>query len=53
MQNVDSGRVKLLDAVIILGVYKILKRKAEGDILSGLGVVACAAILVILKAQIR
>ena len=41
-----------LDAVIILFYYKIKGRKIEGDALSGLGIVACAAALIILKAQI-
>lgn len=41
-----------LDSVIILGVYKLWGKKAEGDIMSGLGLVACAAALIVLKAQI-
>jgi hypothetical protein len=41
-----------LDSVIILGAYKMGGRKIEGDIVSGLGIVACAAVLIILKAQI-
>ncbi len=41
-----------LDSVIILFFYKMRGRKIEGDILSGLGIVACAAALIILKAQI-
>lgn len=42
-----------LDAVIILFFYKIRGIKAQGDVLSGLGIVACAAALIILKAQIQ
>lgn len=41
--------VKLLDAVIILGVYAAIGRRNNGDIWSGLGVVACAALLIALK----
>lgn len=41
-----------LDSVIILLVYKIWGKKAEGDVASGLGIVACAAALVILKTYI-
>lgn len=41
-----------LDAVIILFYYKMIGKKIEGDVLSGLGIVACAAALIILKAQI-
>ncbi|MCF8496655.1 MAG: hypothetical protein K9G62_08330 [Alphaproteobacteria bacterium] len=40
-----------LDSVFILFVYKIRGKKSEGDILSGLGLVACAAALIVLKAQ--
>lgn len=41
-----------LDAVLILFFYKWRGKKIEGDIASGLGIVACAATLIILKAQI-
>ena len=41
-----------LDAVIILFYYKMKGKKIEGDVASGLGIVACAAALIILKAQI-
>ncbi|MGB4107735.1 MAG: hypothetical protein WBK55_08075 [Alphaproteobacteria bacterium] len=41
-----------LDSVIILGVYSLWGKKSEGDVRSGLGIVACAAALIILKAQI-
>lgn len=41
-----------LDSVIILGVYKALGWKAEGDVRSGLAVVACVVALIILKAQV-
>ena len=45
--------LRFLDSVIILGVYAMLRRKMEGDIAAGLGVVACAAALVILKTGIH
>jgi hypothetical protein len=41
-----------LDSVIILGAYKFWGRRIEGDVISGLGIVACAAALIVLKAQI-
>ncbi len=41
-----------LDSVIILFVYKLLGKKSDGDVASGLGIVACAAALIVLKAQI-
>lgn len=41
-----------LDSVLILFAYKLWGRKAEGDIASGLGIVACSAAIIILKAQI-
>ena len=41
-----------LDSVMILFIYKLWGKQAEGDIRSGLGIVACAALLIILKAQI-
>jgi hypothetical protein len=41
-----------LDSVLILGFYKAAGWKIEGDIKSGLGIVACVIALIILKAQI-
>ncbi len=41
-----------LDSVIILGFYRLTGRRSEGDVRSGLGIVACAAVLIVLKAQI-
>lgn len=41
-----------LDSVIILAFYKLRGRKSEGDIVSGIGLVACAIALIVLKAQI-
>lgn len=44
--------IKFLDTVIILAVYAATRRKAEGNLWAGLGVVFCAAALVVLKAQV-
>lgn len=44
--------VKALDSVIILLIYKVSGRKIHGDLVAGLGIVACAAALIVLKAQI-
>jgi hypothetical protein len=41
-----------LDSVIILAYYKWRGIRHEGDIAAGLGIVACAAMLIILKAQV-
>jgi hypothetical protein len=41
-----------LDSVIILLVYRLTGKKAEGDLVSGMGIVACAAALIVLKAQV-
>jgi hypothetical protein len=41
-----------LDSVIILLIYKLWGRKSEEDVRSGLGIVACAATLIILKGLI-
>lgn len=37
------------DAVWILGIYKVLGRKQDSDIWAGMGLVCCAAFLVLLK----
>jgi hypothetical protein len=54
--NVDNPAyipaIKVLDSVIILGFYKMTGQPIRGDVLSGLGIVVCAAALIILKAQI-
>lgn len=44
--------VRFLDSVFILAVYRLWRHETKGDIPSGLGIVGCAAGLVILKAQI-
>ncbi|MEM7679835.1 MAG: hypothetical protein AAF182_02395 [Pseudomonadota bacterium] len=44
--------IKALDAVIILFIYRLWQQKAQGDLKAGLGIVACAVALIVLKAQI-
>ncbi|MGZ9108474.1 MAG: hypothetical protein ACXW4B_06600 [Micavibrio sp.] len=44
--------IKFLDTIIIMGVYALWGRKNSGNLLAGFGVVACAAALIVLKAQI-
>lgn len=55
--NVDNPAyipaIKALDSVMILAFYKLTGRTITGDIRSGLGIVACAAALIVLKAQVR
>lgn len=41
-----------LDSVLILGFYRLFGWKIEGDIKSGLAVVGCVVVLIVLKAQI-
>ena len=54
--NVDNPAyipaVKYLDSIIILVVYGLTGRPVKGNVWAGIGVVACAAALVVLKAQI-
>jgi hypothetical protein len=44
--------VKFLDSVIILAAYRLSGRRNDAKVLPGIGVVTCAALLIILKAQI-
>lgn len=41
-----------LDSVIILAFYKLAGQRTEGDIRSGLALVACVVALIVLKAQV-
>lgn len=41
--------IKFLDAIFILWVYRWMGKKEDADIVAGLGIVGCAAALVILK----
>ncbi|MCK5658866.1 MAG: hypothetical protein KAH96_03195 [Alphaproteobacteria bacterium] len=53
--NVDNPgyilTLKLLNAVIIIAAHKAMKKKDESDVISGLGIVACAAALIFMKGQ--
>lgn len=44
--------IKFLDSFIILAAYAATGRKSEGNVWSGIGIVACAAALIILKARV-
>lgn len=44
--------VKFLDTIIIMAVYPLMGLQSRGNLVAGVGVVACAAALVALKAQI-
>lgn len=54
--NVDNPAyipaIKFLDTIIIMAVYPLMGLKSRGNLVAGIGVVACAAALVLLKAQI-
>lgn len=41
--------IKFTDSFIILLYYKLTRRKEESDVLAGLGIVACAALIIVLK----
>lgn len=41
--------VKFTDTFIILMYYKFINRKEQSDVIAGLGIVACAAVIIILK----
>ncbi len=41
--------VKFTDTMIILIAYKVIGRKEDADVISGLGIVACAAVIILLK----
>ncbi|MCB1533028.1 MAG: hypothetical protein KDJ35_09195 [Alphaproteobacteria bacterium] len=43
--------IKFTDTMIILLFYRAVGRKEKSDVLSGLGIVACAAALIILKSS--
>lgn len=45
--------VRYLDSTMILGFYALSGRKIEGNIVAGIGLVVCAAALIVLKAQIQ
>jgi hypothetical protein len=41
--------IKFTDSFIILLAYKLMGRKEESDVLAGIGIVACAALIIVLK----
>lgn len=45
--------VRYLDSTMILAFYGMAGRKIEGNVAAGIGLVACAAALIVLKAQIH
>ena len=55
LYNVDNPgyifAISLLNAVFILIVHKIMKKEDGSDVISGLGIVACAAALIFMKGQ--
>jgi len=44
--------IKFLDSFLILMVYAATGRKSDGNVWAGLGIVVCAAFLIVLKAQV-
>lgn len=44
--------VHFLDTVLILCAYRLMKRKREENVWAGMGMVVCAAIIVLLRAQL-
>lgn len=44
--------IRYMDAILILGAYALMGRRSEGNIPAGLGLVACAIALIILRAQV-
>lgn len=41
--------IKLTDTMIILGVYRFIGRNDGSDVIAGLGIVACAAMVIAFK----
>lgn len=44
--------IKLLDSVMIMGLYSIAGRKVQGDLKAGFGIVGCAIVLILLKSYV-
>lgn len=44
--------ISFLNALMILGVYRLMGRKSDGNVKAGIGMVLCAAALIILKSYI-
>ncbi len=47
-----TSAVGFLNSVFILLAYAIMGRKNDGNVIAGIGMVACAAFIIILKAQV-
>lgn len=43
--------IKYLDAIIVMGYYKLVGRIERADVVAGLGIVAMAAVIVVLKSM--
>lgn len=41
--------IKFTDTVIILMYYRLVRHQEKADVISGLGIVACAAVIIVLK----
>ncbi len=41
--------IKFTDTILILGFYRLIGHKEKSDVIAGLGIVACAAIIIVLK----
>ena len=44
--------VSLLSTVLIMAVHKLMGKKDDSDVAAGLGIVACAALLIVLKSRL-
>ncbi len=47
-----TSAVGYLNSIFILLAYAVMGRKNDGNVAAGIGMVACAAVLIILKAQV-
>jgi hypothetical protein len=56
IQSVDNpgyvSAIRFLDAVFIIAIHRLIHRKDESDKTAGMGIVACAIALIVLKEQI-
>ena len=43
--------IKYLDAIIVMAYYKLVGRIERADVVAGLGIVAMAAVIVVLKSM--
>ena len=47
-----TSAVGFLNSIFILGAYALMGRKNDGNVVAGIGMVVCAALLIVLKAQV-